>query len=116
MFHYHNTQCSIDSTIPRKLLPEDKLVRTLFKKKVFLLFGEKADAIITKYPTPSRCRFTVLFGRKIDDTEYYEKLVKRLIKWVIIDAEAEYDKKTSDNMGIQIVNDFKNYKELQKIC
>ena len=116
MFHNHNKQCSIDSTIPRKLLSEDKLIRTLFKKKVFLLFGENTDALITKYTVSSKCRFTVLFDKTVEDTEYYEKIIKQLIKWAITEVEAEYDKKASKDMGIQIVNDFNNYKKLHSIC
>ena len=116
MFHNHNKQCSIDSTIPRKLLSEDKLIKSIFKQKIFLLFGERTDIVITKYKISSKCRFTVLFDKKVEDTEYYEKLVKKLIKWTILEVEAEYDKKTSQDMGIQIVSDFKNYKETHRIC
>lgn len=117
MFFNRNRQCSICVTVPRKLTDEYTLIKDTFRRKAFLLFADKADIVVNKYDHPSaRWKFTILFNNCVDDTDFYDRLVNRLIKWTITDVEAEFDKKTSRLMESQIIKDFKAYKEQKKLC
>lgn len=116
MFYNNNKQCSIITTVPRKLFDEHDLINRIFRAKVYLLFANKADTVIKRYDHPAaRWKFTVLFNDSIEDTEYYDGLVNRLVKWAVMDVEAEYDKRQSKDLGNQIANDFNNYKK-RKLC
>lgn len=117
MFYNHNKQCSIAVTVPRKLFNDYALINKLFRAKAYLLFADKADTVVKRYDHPSsRWKFTVLFKNSVEDTEYYDGLVSKLIKWTVMDVEAEYDKRVSRELGAQIASNFNNYKKLHSIC
>ena len=116
MFYNNNKQCSIVVTVPRKLFGEYDLVNKIFRAKVYLIFADRADTVVKRYDHPaSKWKFSVLFNESIEDTGYYDGLVNKLIKWAVMDVEAEYDKRLSKDLGNQIANDFNNYKK-RKLC
>lgn len=116
MFHKNNRQCSILATVPRKLMGEAHLLNGYFNRKVFLLFADDATTFVLPYKFPyARCKFTVTFKHRIEDENYCESLLKRLIKLTLTEVEAAYDKKEAIRLQEEIINDYRSQEKNHRL-